>query len=251
MASRSPASTARSASSSNRRWAFTGFSPKVHRRVIRVGDDAAPMPAPDQDTPDQETPDQDACAQNSRAQDTRSQHSHDRDSRAQGSPPSRPAASLGAAVTAVVAVVAMVAASVVAAGCSGDDGATGEPSTTTTSPAPETTDPRLERELAAEPDTAAFDFTQEVSVTAAGFVPATAVAVIGEEVVIRNDSDAPLTVEFVNGPIDEADTRSTGELAPGAEFRFTPTRVTTHSMRVAGAGDLRGVIQVDEGEFEG
>jgi hypothetical protein len=131
------------------------------------------------------------------------------------------------------------------AACSSDEPGT---ATDATADLAREQDPRVQAENEVQPEPEAFAFTQEVRITDTAVVPATGVAIVGNEVVFRNETTAPLTIDFLNGPIDETDTRTTGEIAPGGEFRFTPARVYSHTFAVVGRPELRGQLQVDPGE---
>lgn len=132
------------------------------------------------------------------------------------------------------------------AGCSSDAGA---PTTTTDDPS--VTDPRLVAEQAATGDPEQFAFGQEVTLTDTGFTPATLVAVVDEEITVRNDSSEPLTLAFTNGPFDDAGSASSPTIAPGSSWSFTPARVVSHAVVVAEHPERAAILQIDPGTFEG
>jgi hypothetical protein len=141
----------------------------------------------------------------------------------------------------VLAAVLLVAL-LLLAGCGGE-------STDDAETAPTTTEEPLPPDTA--PDTAAIDFGQETSLTDTGFVPATLVAIVDNDVTIRNDSSQPREIAFRNRAVGPDEVRSTGVLAPGDGFTFRPDTLGSYTFEVTEDPTLRGAIQVDPGTFEG
>jgi hypothetical protein len=100
------------------------------------------------------------------------------------------------------------------------------------------------------PDPTAFSFGQETVITGTQVEPAQLVSKVNKELAVRNATAAPVTVEFLNGPLDEAGGISSTEIGPGESFRFTPTLMRSITFRVAGQPTVKGAVLVDIADFE-
>ena len=87
--------------------------------------------------------------------------------------------------------------------------------------------------------------------TETGFAPATLVAIVDNDVTIRNDSSQPRAIRFRNRAVGPDEVRTTGVLAPGDGFTFRPDTLGSYTFEVADDPTIRGAIQVDPGTFEG
>lgn len=112
-------------------------------------------------------------------------------------------------------------------------------------------DPRTSIEDANQPDDDRFAFGQELVLGDRGPRPATLVAIVDEELVLRNERATPVVVRFTNGTVGAQELTETPPIEPGGTFAITPTRAVSIRYQYADAPEITGSIQVDTGQFQG
>ena len=135
-------------------------------------------------------------------------------------------------------VVLLAAALSVAVACGGDDGADDDAADDGPRTAPG----------AAPAADADFTFGNELVLTAQGPSEPVLVANVQLDIVVRNETDAPQTLRFTNGALDDGRTE-VGPIAPGAEETWRATTVVTRKWELVGDPGYNGTLATDPGTF--
>jgi len=93
-----------------------------------------------------------------------------------------------------------------------------------------------------------YKIGQTLLITAKGPSPSTLVVIRDRELTIRNDTDIPQMLTFVNSDVDDKGNTSLGPIAPGEQLVYKPPFPISMVYTVDGDG-IDGTLQVDTGEF--
>jgi len=93
-----------------------------------------------------------------------------------------------------------------------------------------------------------YKIGQTLLITAKGPSPSTLVVIRDRELTIRNDTDIPQMLTFVNSVVDDKGNTSLGPIAPGEQLVYKPPFPISMVYTVDGDG-IDGTLQVDTGEF--
>jgi len=154
------------------------------------------------------------------------------------------------------AVTAMALSLVLAAGaCAGEqaDASSGSPSSASSVVAPSWSLSTEDSIAMAEDDKYVappeqYKIGQTLLITAKGPSPSTLVVIRDRELTIRNDTDIPQMLTFVNSDVDDKGNTSLGPIAPGEQLVYKPPFPISMVYTVDGDG-IDGTLQVDTGEF--
>jgi len=97
------------------------------------------------------------------------------------------------------------------------------------------------------PDDDAFAFSNTVEIRVGAVAPAQTVALVEEDIVLKNTTDVPQTVRVTNGTLGDTGPAETGPIAPGDEYRFRQTTPISIVYEITSQPGLTGRIQVDPG----